>query len=259
MAHLTERVNTLHPVPMDQLPAAQSHVHTQEISLFDKTDSRSVVCLVPERIAQAIEDAAFEHPEFFDKDERDLYKHLRSQEMTPSPTDNRLRLRFWDEYDRVQGTEKKAMNMANVLAGICSKELFYGTYLKRSNKVAWLMCPPAGYMIKAEEALEFGLEQLRDILEQPHVQFNKVDTKLGELKAKIVMMLDTRVKGAVLQKSMNLHVSATHAQVQKAATAATAEELMEQLKVLEAQNRKAQNLPPGAVPNEGALPDIEIK
>lgn len=242
-------------VEMDNLPAHKSHVNSTEISLFDEDNKRSVVSLVTPIVRQAIQDHVFTHGELFNIDERDLYQRLRNDQKQPSPTDNRLRIRFWDEYDRTQAQNFSSMNMVNVVAGICSREFFYANYLKRAEKVAWLLCPPAGYMTKAEEALEFGLEQLRDILDQPHVLGGKVDTKLGELKAKIVMMLDVRVKGAVVQKSLNMNISTSKDQVEKAATAITAEDLMRQLKDLDRKNRQAQNLPLVT----GGKPDIEIK
>lgn len=229
---------------------------THEISTTDESNPRAVVNLVPSGLSQGIKDALFQHPELFDKDERALWMQLRQQNAQPTPTDNRLRLKFWMEYDRVQHHGDNRMNMTNVYAGVCSKEYFTKHYATKATKVSWLMCPPTGYLIKAEEALEFGIEQLRDILEQPHSitigGTTKVDTKLGELKAKIVMMLDTRLKGAPVQRNMNLNVSTSDAQVARVAAAATAEDLMKELKELERRNKAAQNLPsPGK-------PDIEV-
>lgn len=241
---------------MDNLPEIKAHVHNTEISIFEKDNARAVVNLVPSVVKDSIEQWAFERDELFGLDEKDLYTKLKADNKQPSPTDNRLRLKFWNEYDRVQAQDLKMMNMVNVLSGICSREMFYSHYLKSPQKVAWLLTPPAGYMVKAEEALEFGLEQLRDLLDQPHVVNGKVDTKLGELKTKIVMMLDTRVKGAVIQKSMNLNLNTSNEKVMQAATAATAEDLMRQLKDLERKNRRAQNIP--LEDSKGGKPDIEI-
>lgn len=223
------------------VPSALTPAH--EIAILDATNDRSIVRLVPNTVSESITQHSFEKPELFDKDEHELHKYLREQNRTPTATDNRLRLKFWTEYDRAMSRGEKAMNMVNVLAGVCSRELFYGHYLRNPHKVAWLLCPPTGYMVKAEEALEFGLEQLRDILNQPHTIGGKVDTKLGELKAKIVMMLDTRVKGAVVQKQMNLNVNTSNESVAKAAAAGTMEDLQRQLLDLERRNRVAQNLP----------------
>lgn len=230
--------------------APSASISTHEVSTTDRSNPRSAVSLAPTQVGNAIEDAAHERPELFLLDERDLYKKLREENAQPSPTDNRLRLKFWMEYDRVQSLGLNAMGVMNFLSGVCSKEYFYKTYLHKPQKVAWMMCPPTGYLLKAEEALEFGIEQLRDILDQPHVVNGKVDTKLGELKAKITAMLDTRVKGAPVQRNLNVNVS--EAAVAKVAQAQSAEDLMRELRDLEKRNRQAQNLPsPGK-------PDIEV-
>lgn len=238
---------------MTQLPMAPGAFDASEISLLDDSNPRAVVNLVPNSVKEAIGDHSFEKPDLFGRDESELYKLLRENNKSPTPTDNRLRIKFWDEYDRCQASGTARMVMANVTAGVCSKEFFYKNYLMRAEKVAWLMCPPTGYMTKATEALEFGIEQLRDILEQPHVNLGRVDTKLGELKTKIVMMLDTRVKGAPMQRSMNLNVNTSDKAVAHAATASSEEELMRQLKELDRRNRQAQNIP---VPVEAEILDV---
>jgi hypothetical protein len=216
----------------------------QDLSLADPKDPRSIINLVPSAVKEALDHHLFEKEELFNTDERELYKYLRANNYQPSPTDNRLRLKFWMEYDRVQERGEGQMQMVNVLAGICSREFFYKTYIKNPQKMAWMLCPPAGYQIKTLEALEFGIDQLRDILDIPHIgSGGKVDVKLAELKAKIVGMLDTRVKGAIVQKSMNLNVNTSNDEVAKVATAETMVDLQRQLKDLERRNRQAQNLP----------------
>lgn len=215
----------------------------REICVLDESDPEAIVNLVTDKVKEAIIKHSFEKPELFDKGEHELIKFLRTSNTQPSPLDNRLRLKFWTEYDRVMGQGLRSMSMANVLSGLCSKELFYGKYLQRPEKVAWLLCPPTGYMAKAEEALEFGLEQLRDILALDHVlPSGKVDTKLGELKAKIVAMLDARVKGAVVQRSMNVNVNTSNEAVAKAAQAASMEDLERQLKELRRRDRASRNV-----------------
>lgn len=247
---------------MEQNPVPSTA--SRELSITDAENSRSIVRLVPPAVSQLFQDHIFTHEEFFNLDEKELYKRLRDTNAQPSPTDNRLRLKFWMEYDRVQDRQESQINITNVVAGICSREFFYKNYLKNPYKCAWLLCPPAGYMVKAEEALEFSLEQLRDLLEQPHIGAGgKVDTKLGELKVKIFAMLDARVKGAVVQKNLNLNVSTSNDSVAKAAVASTTDDMRRQLKELERRNRVAANLP---LDNEmrvegesGEKPDIEVE
>ena len=71
--------------------------------------------------------------------------------------------------------------MMRVIAGICTYEYFHRRYMKTPSKVAWLLCPPTGYVVKTNEALEFGLEQLQDILDQPMSSpVEKWTQKLGD-------------------------------------------------------------------------------
>lgn len=216
-----------------------------ELQLFERDEAgRSVLDLIPTGVHTAVVTAAAKRRELFFMDESTLYKTLRSDNGTgPNPTDNRLRLKFWDEYDKAQAQTSK-MNMGNVYLGVCSAPYFYQRFLMVPEKVAWMMCVPANYAVKMEEALAFGIEQMRDILAQPHVLPNgKVDSKLAELKAKIVAMMDIRVKGATVQKieqkNMNLNVMTTDADVARRITENTMEGIEKKLKELELRDRKA--------------------
>lgn len=214
------------------------------VELWNRTDERAVINLVPPAVAAALLEAGKARPDLFQRDERDLWKQLRSDNKQPTATDNRVRLRFWDEYERAQGEVGK-MNMSVVFSGVCTREYFYGRYLQNAEKVAWMACPPASYEVKMEEALAFGIEQLRDILDLPLVSpYNgKYDVKLGELKAKIVAMLDVRVKGATIQKveqrNMNLNISTTDTQVAKKAMMGTMADVEKRIKELERRDRTA--------------------
>lgn len=180
-------------------------------------------------------------PDFFGVDEKELHRRLHLDSYRPNATDNRLRLNFWLEFDRSVGMTR-TMNLNAIVHGVCTRHYFINGYIKHPQKIAWLLCPPASYTTKTNEALEFGLEQLRDILEASHSLPNgRVDTKLGELKAKIVMMLDQRVKGSVPVKNLNVNV--TDKTIANLAQENTMEALERQLKELEARERRAKNLP----------------
>jgi hypothetical protein len=184
-----------------------------------------------------------ERPDLFGLDERELSSKLRSENRGISATDNRLRLKFWDEYERAH-REDVGMTMYQVFGGICTAEFFYDSYGKRPEKIAWLLCPPTSYMVKMEEALAFGLEQLRDMLELPNTDSKgRLNLKLMELKAKIVEMVDRRVKGAVVQrveqKNMNLHISTTESQVHKMGMSSSMDSINKRIKELEKKDRQA--------------------
>jgi hypothetical protein len=218
--------------------------------IFDESNPRSMINLIPPIMAEKVRVAVGAKPGYFHMDERALAKHLAKLSRNtrgPNVTDNRLRLKFWDEYDRAQHENTK-MNMTNVYAGVCSREYFSSCYLASPEKVCWLILPPASYVVKMEEALAFGIEQMRDILDEPNFFWDKgrkkVNVKLLELKAKIVHMLDNRVKGAVPQqieqRSMNVNVSSKD--VSQLAMMGTMEEIERRLQTLRAADRA--NPPP---------------
>lgn len=213
------------------------------MDVWTRSDPRSVINLVPPAVGEAMLLAAKAKPDLFGVDERTLWNTLRLSNKCPSPTDNRLRLKFWDEYDRAQA-ELKNIIISNVTPGVCSREYFTQNYLASPEKVAWLLCPPASYVVKMEEALAFGIEQLRDILELPTTSpSGRVDTKLAELKAKIVAMMDIRVKGAITQKieqkSMNINVQTSDKQVANRALQGSMEDIEKRLRELKKRDKVA--------------------
>ncbi len=100
----------------------------------------------------------------------------------------------------------------HICQGVCSKQFFYEGFLSNPGRVAWLLTPPASFNSLANEALNFGIEQMRDILELDHFTIKKgkpvIDYKLIALKMRAIALLDLRVKGAPTQKTMTLN---THA------------------------------------------------
>jgi hypothetical protein len=213
-----------------------------EVDIFNQADPRALINLVPEAVQNAFRMALSKRPELIGMDEKGLYRLLRSENEQPSTTDNRIRLRFWMEYDSAQADQRE-MQMSYAHGGICSKEFFYQKYISHTPKIAWLLCRPASYEAISTEALHFGLEQLRDILDVPHVLPNgKPDTKLMEIKAKIVNMLDQRVRGSVIQKTMNLNLTTSEKKVSEVAEISSMQELERRLVELKRRERKAQNI-----------------
>ncbi len=74
------------------------------------------------------------------------------------------------------------------------------------------------------------------------------------------MMLDNRVKGAVVQRNLNVNVSSDSKLVENMAAENTMESLEEQLKILDQRDRRARNLPDkdkGVIPVESRKVDGE--
>lgn len=235
------------------------------MDVFQRTNERSAINLVAPRIQAAFIDAQKQAPDLFEMDEGDLFKHLRSNGLAPNATDNRLRLAFWLEYDKVQQQVQKSMQMTNVFGGVCSAHFFYAKYLAVPSRIAWLLCPPVHYLIKMEEALDFGIDRLRDILSKNPDDFKKDSdkNKFMELQTKIILMLDIRVKGAVVQrieqKSMNLNISTTDTSVARAAVDNSMEKLQRRLKELKTEERKLLNMPVETEEEDASEAAIEVE
>jgi len=233
----------------------QSREFAEDLEVINPEQRNSVINLVSSALQCRIDEAIAAKPELFQMEEVDLARAISPR---PSKTDNRIRMKFWDEYDRVHshatdgrnvGDRVPSMNMTAIYSGICMKEYFYNVYLHKPEKVAWMLCMPSSYTVKMEELLAFGTEQLRDVLELPHCEVDKkgvvdlksINTKLIEIKAKIVAMVDQRVKGQVIQtihqKNMNLNVSATAADVKNAGMALTMADMDKRLAELDRRDK----------------------
>jgi hypothetical protein len=184
----------------------------QPVDLFTRTNERSLINLLPPEMQQLVWKAAKDREDLFKLDERELKKIAR-----PTPTDNRLRLAFWTEYNRVQEQGEKRMFMVNVYAGICTHQNFYGRYLAYEHNVAWLLTPPSNYVAALNEMLVVGQDNLRQVLEVSPVDAQgEVNLKLAELQLKIYLAVELRTKGAVAQridtrtesKNFNVNVNA---------------------------------------------------
>jgi hypothetical protein len=213
--------------------------------LWNKGEERSLPNILPEDFMRLVDRTWQNDPQLFDPDERKLRERLAEAKRRPTPLTNRLRMKFWHEYDCAQA-EQRMMKLVNVYNGICFHEHFY-QYMRDIHNLAWVMCPPANYLVVMEEALAFGIEQLRDILDEPMVdpKTKKFNTTLADTKVKIVAMLDQRVKGAVVQrveqttKQMNLNVSVKTSadKVAKLATENTAAQLEARLAAVQSRNK----------------------
>lgn len=179
------------------------------VVILDRTDPRAVLNLVPESFIPAIEQLAFENPELLNKDERTLKTlikeareagRLRPGECSVGATENRLRVAFWNEYNRAQDTGGK-LSLPRICAGVCTAEYFTQEILNRKGKLAWVLTPPVSYTNAMEEALVYGVEKLRDILDVDLKDAKgQVNIKAAEVFLKTIQFLDARVKGAVVQR-----------------------------------------------------------
>lgn len=230
------------------------------LRVWNENDPRSLIRIVPESMRAAI--LAIPE-ELRDLDEQALIKLFH-----PTPTMCQIRLLFWLEYDRAQ---ERFMNMklANVVSGVCSEEMFYNKLLKNAQFVAFLVTPPATYMVALEEAVMKGIQRQREVLDvDPMIpdpanpgKF-KLDVKLATLQMKITAYLDMRKNGGITQKietnnqSTTISVAADAAELLEYKEGKNMEQLQKRLDFLE---KREQMLEKGVHPGKPSPMDIEVE
>jgi hypothetical protein len=230
-----------------------------ELIIWDRSDPGSLINMLPPEVALKMESTLKKEPDLFSLDEQTLSSTLRKRTKNITATDNRLRLKFWSEYDLCKENGTKTMVMARVMRGICSKEFFYKYYLREPGRIAWLLCPPINYMVKANEALEFGLEQMRDILATPHTDLRgRLDARVAALKITIFKLLEDRIKGSVVQKTESKNVSLNYTNLDRNmvlehARALSEDQIAAKIRELEYRERKALHLPDTTTEKEAIL------
>jgi hypothetical protein len=195
-----------------------------DVSLFDSDNPLSVINMVEEAVAKAIMGIP---PRFLKMTETQLRKEVK-----PDDVLCRLKLTFWDEYQRAQDA-KRMIHVTKLLQGTgCTKERFYETILRDPGQVAWMVTPPVDHLIQLRELLDLGLARQREMLLLPFVyketkvdqqgnvkKIRKVDARVMAQVNQAVNVLLDRVLGAVMQKvavqqqSLNVNVNKTHEDV----------------------------------------------
>lgn len=229
----------------------------EAIKIWDNENPGSVVNMVPERVSKRFAEALSKEPLAFELDEQSLAVALRKKKCMPTATDNRLRLKFWIEYDRCKALGLSKMEMNNIYAGVCSDEFFYNHYLRAYTRVAWLLCPPVAYSAKLTECLDYSLDQLREILSlsiyktgDDGTETGEIDLNLCKLKAGIHKMLDDRANGMgtlkIEKKSLQISGKISdmdRKMIAEMSESATEEELNKRLYKVMAKEKEAMHLP----------------
>lgn len=165
--------------------------------LYDQSNPRALINLVPNSLREVMNTLD------------DRYRYMTESELKrkcdAEVREARLRISFWIEYNAAQKTGRM-MNIANVVRGNTSMDYWENVVLKDSAKVAFIITPPKDYLVAMHELLDLGLEKLREIIKAP--LFDKrgaFDSKAADKVIKAVHTIESRLKGAVVQKTVNLN------------------------------------------------------
>lgn len=203
----------VHPIIVPH-PSAETRAFDDvppAVCLWNRKEERSLPNILPAEFVIDCERVRAKDPGLFELDERTLLKRLAKARHKPTATVARLRMKFWVEYDRAQGS-KSMMRVTAIYYGICFQEHFLHAVSKPS-ALAWILCPPSNYIAVLDEGLAMGLERAREVLdESPVNEKGVINTALAELQWKITQGFELRKHGAVAQKmetvskSLNVNV-----------------------------------------------------
>lgn len=205
----------------------------QTADLNSEDNPHSVLNQVGDVLRRKIEAALASHPHMFGLSEHQFKKEHR---VHTGSLENCLRLSFWKEYDDACRNGRK-MHIASVYTGVCLRQTFE-KLCTRAEFLAFLTLAPKAYEVMVQEALSHGLEELRAILDMDNIsETGKINTRIMDLKLKIVAMLDMRVRGAVVQKNLNVNVNTASKEVSATGSDNSLEKIQERIKLLEQLDR----------------------
>lgn len=214
----------------------------------DSTQPQSIANLIPQALLNAIKACPVHH---WESSGKELEKLVFGPE-GPVPNMVRLKIAFWDEYDRCISQKLEKMHMPNVYTGNCTFPYLYKTLLNKPGFIAWLMQPPPTWtarlkgiahvaLLRMEEAVSIGIERDKD---------GVVDTNLLKLQKSILDSADNRLNGAIVQRihqtqqSLHLHGKASpeveEAANQKALESMTMDDINQKIALLERRSAQAQ-------------------
>lgn len=99
-------------------------------------------------------------------DETRLKKELKVRGYRPTQTDNFIRTQLWAEWRYACRTGPPfAMQIDRITQGVITRELFYGFYLQSPLALSWVLCPPLSLELAIEEALQYGISELKGMFD----------------------------------------------------------------------------------------------
>ena len=147
----------------EQCETVYEHTEHQQMlfSIFDRHNPRSIINVVPTRLIPVLEEIKVRMPKTLLLPEYELRKKIK-----PSETHDRLRLSFWDEFNKVAGHNKK-MSLDCIIRGACSYSVWVAQYERDCRKILWIVTPPKSYALAMRQILDHGIEKMLQVVQLP--------------------------------------------------------------------------------------------
>lgn len=183
---------------MSSLPEFQTpRPISTDRAIADLENPQSLIYLVPPDIAKEI---TLLDQKLLEMSEEEL------DERFPDPTASVMQVRrlFWLEFDRAIDNRQK-MDMSRCYSGVVSRPGFM-RMMTTSRQLAWIINPPKEYLNEIEDLHYVGLRQIREILKAPvKLPNGMLDPKIADVKLKAWAMLDLRLKGGYISRSLQIN------------------------------------------------------
>jgi hypothetical protein len=160
------------------------------LNLIDDEELKELVVQLPE--------------ELLEKSEPELVELAR-----PDRVDRRLRIAFWDEYERA-AAEQRPMALGSITrnTGAISWNWYKNQLVAKPEKLAWFLSQPAAYKMQVQEAEQIGLSRLIEILELPLKNPNgTINVLVGGLILAAFKHVDMRRNGLPTNKQVNINLA----------------------------------------------------
>jgi hypothetical protein len=134
------------------------------------------------------------------------------------PTLVRLRLSFWEEYERA-AREMVPMQLTNLYRGVCRNDVYWKLFEKYPALLPWVVCPLAGFLLQRKELEFLAEERMVEVLSvSPVKDDGKVDSRLAKVQLELYQTLQDRIYGSAIQKmesqqknvNVNVNSNQTH-------------------------------------------------
>lgn len=184
---------------------------------FDESNELAIVNIVPDSIKVRLQTR--EVKEMMYLGEEELTKLLQ-----PNVVLRRIRSSIWIEYNRIHDRVTYgypggkivdyALGPMRFCHGVCHPEYFFEKVLPNNLCMAYIFTPPPEYDLVLREALQLGVERLREMLEFPIYEevmvgnkcVTKPNTKAADIVLKAYAIVDLRLNGSI-PKVINQNIS----------------------------------------------------
>lgn len=159
-------------------------------------------------LPDSLKDAAKKIPKLWFQ----ISEYELEQKLKPDRATCRVRMAFWMEYDRAVLNGNTKLRMPAVYGSIITRELWTHMY-KNPEKLAWILCPPADYMVAMNEIMLRGVDLIRDIVTAKNIidADGNLNAKNASVALQAIETVTTRVRGAPIlrteSRSLNVNVN----------------------------------------------------